>query len=130
MYSFVRFKLEFELHRDELEMEVATAQRNMREVQSKMKIMEENKKCLESELTSTRREMIHMESSMREWKGNCEEYEMSSRKTNEDNERLRIELNDVNERYKSLGTKLDILEEQSRKSSSEAKLAIKERDRV
>ena len=92
--------------------------------------MEENNRCLESELTSVRRDVIHTESSMKEWRGKCEKFEETCRKSNEDNERLRIDLNDVHERNKSLCAKVNILEEQSRKNNAEANLAIKQRDKV
>ena len=92
--------------------------------------MEENRKCLESELMSTRTEMIRMESLMQEWKGNFEDLEASNNKNKEDNNHLRLELSNVNERYKPLCMKHDTLEERTRKKDSEANLVMRERDRV
>merc|ERR1712146_812762 len=100
---------EFRVQRESFLTEVATANRSVHDFQSKLKIMEENRKCLESELMSTRTEMIRMESLMQEWKGNFEDLEASNNKNKEDNNHLRLELSNVNERYKTLCMKHDTL---------------------
>jgi len=109
---------------------VATANRSVYDFQSKLKIMEENRKCLESELMGARTGLIRMESSMQEWKGNCEDLEASNNKNREDNKHLRLELSNANEIYKTLSMKHETLEERIRKKDSDANLVMRERDRL
>ena len=111
-------------------LELAMANRSIQDLRTKLKIMEESKSKLESEMVTSKTEMIRMETNINRIKEKCRDGDVATRAAKEESDALRAELDRMNTDYKKLKAKAVSMEEKSLKQSNETEIAIKERDQV
>ena len=113
-----------------MSLEVVVLKRDLQDQRTKMKIFQESKAKLETEVLGARTDYARAENSLNKMKDKCKEYELKARASSDECQSLKTELERITNDYKKLKVKVVDLEEGQFKRNKAIEDIVREKEHV